>query len=121
MFHADADVDDDECATVPGPLIPLIPSLNLFIVIHVCTWCHWIDYISLAPSLCVTIQSLQIDIDECATGTQMCHQKAMCNNTEGSYTCICNSGYTGDGQICNGKQVPVHTAICLHQSLALTK
>ena len=51
----------------------------------------------------------------------MCHQKAMCNDTEGSYTCTCNSGYTGDGQICNGKQVPVHTAISLRQSLALTK
>ena len=69
------------------------------------------------------------DIDECTAETDtchkeascMCHQKAMCNDTQGSYTCTCNSGYTGDGQICNGKQVPVHIAICLHQSLAFNE
>jgi len=61
------------------------------------------------------------DIDECTPETDTCHQEATCMDTDGSYICTCNSGYTGDGQICNGKQVLVHFAICLHQLLALIK
>ena len=48
------------------------------------------------------------DIDECAAGTNMCHQEATCTNTDGNYSCTCNSGYTGDGLECNGK----HLYIC---------
>ena len=47
------------------------------------------------------------DIDECAAETDTCHQEATCMDTDGSYICTCNSGYTGDGQICNGNQFPV--------------
>ena len=43
------------------------------------------------------------DIDECAEGTDMCHQEANCTNGDGNYTCACNSGYTGHGLECNGK------------------
>ena len=43
------------------------------------------------------------DIDECEASTNMCHQEANCTNTDGSYTCTCNSGYTGDGLECSGK------------------
>ena len=27
---------------------------------------------------------------------------AMCSNTEGSFMCMCNEGYTGDGVMCEG-------------------
>ncbi|CAH3186833.1 unnamed protein product, partial [Porites lobata] len=40
-----------------------------------------------------------LDIDECSSGHQ-CDSSATCYNTAGSYTCICISGYTGDGQTC---------------------
>ena len=43
------------------------------------------------------------DIDECAAGMDDCHEEASCMNTDGSYTCICNTGYAGSGQVCNGK------------------
>jgi hypothetical protein len=33
-------------------------------------------------------------------GQNRCHKYATCTNTEGSYTCRCNHGYTGDGTIC---------------------
>ena len=43
-----------------------------------------------------------LDIDECTAGTHDCDQ--VCTNTDGSFTCSCNSGYTLDsnGRRCNG-------------------
>ena len=37
------------------------------------------------------------DIDECLTKVDSCAQNAVCVNTEGSYTCMCATGYTEDG------------------------
>ena len=47
----------------------------------------------------------QIDINECVLGTSGCAQ--LCNNTIGSYTCACNTGYTlvADNHTCNGERV----------------
>ena len=45
------------------------------------------------------------DIDECTTGTHDCDPtpfEANCSNTVGSFTCACNTGYTGDGKTCTG-------------------
>ena len=43
------------------------------------------------------------DIDECASPeTNECDTNAECSNTEGSYTCSCRKGYTGDGKNCAG-------------------
>ena len=41
------------------------------------------------------------DIDECSTG-HTCDSSASCQNNNGSYTCTCDSGYTGDGHTCRG-------------------
>eukprot|EP00058_Branchiostoma_floridae_P002560 XP_002588048.1 hypothetical protein BRAFLDRAFT_83028 [Branchiostoma floridae] len=40
------------------------------------------------------------DVDECATGTDNCHEDASCTDTDGSFTCTCNDGYTGNGLLC---------------------
>lgn len=40
------------------------------------------------------------DIDECAMDTHSCDQDAMCTNAEGSFTCACYPGSTGDGLSC---------------------
>ena len=37
------------------------------------------------------------DIDECAKDLHNCHEKASCNNTEGSFECECVDGYVGNG------------------------
>ena len=43
-----------------------------------------------------------LDLDECV-GVNRCHANAQCTNTDGSYTCSCLDGYTGNGKNCTGK------------------
>ena len=57
-------------------------------------------WMELSNNKCVSFT--YIDVDECSGGSNKCDQT--CTNTEGSYTCSCNSGYTlsSDGRSCNG-------------------
>ena len=41
--------------------------------------------------------NLYLDINECSQSPAVCHQNAICTNTKGSYSCQCETGYTGDG------------------------
>ena len=41
-----------------------------------------------------------IDLDECAVNKGGCDQ--VCTNTQGSYQCSCNPGYTKSGHRCHG-------------------
>ncbi|XP_060566863.1 nidogen-1-like [Ruditapes philippinarum] len=42
-----------------------------------------------------------VDVDECASSSSNnCDENAQCTNTNGSFTCACNTGYTGDGVSC---------------------
>ena len=43
------------------------------------------------------------DINECTTNTHNCHNNANCTNTNGSFTCECWNGFTGDGENCTGR------------------
>lgn len=40
------------------------------------------------------ISDILLDVNECADGTDNCHQN--CNNTVGSYVCYCDDGYQLD-------------------------
>ncbi|XP_041379163.1 adhesion G protein-coupled receptor E2-like [Gigantopelta aegis] len=40
------------------------------------------------------------DINECL-GSNMCGTHALCDNTEGSYICTCQTGFSGNGHNCN--------------------
>ena len=42
------------------------------------------------------------DINECMTGANNCSQNGVCSNTDGSYMCSCDTGFTGDGILCTG-------------------
>ena len=46
-----------------------------------------------------------VDINECENESNNCHENAQCINTEGSFTCSCNPGYTGDGVNCTSKML----------------
>jgi len=41
------------------------------------------------------------DINECSAALSDCDVNADCQNTQGSYTCSCIAGFTGDGKTCN--------------------
>ena len=43
-----------------------------------------------------------LDINECFEGINDCHEYANCTNSDGSYTCACNTGYIGNGSTCGG-------------------
>ena len=44
------------------------------------------------------------DIDECVTDTDNCASESTCSNSPGGFTCLCNTGFTGDGVHCTGTQ-----------------
>ena len=46
--------------------------------------------------------NLLVDIDECSLDSDKCYANSECTNTEGSYSCTCKPGYSGDGHNCTG-------------------
>ena len=44
-----------------------------------------------------------LDNNECLLASHNCHTNATCVNTNGSFTCSCNNGYSGNGISCEGK------------------
>lgn len=52
------------------------------------------------------------DIDECVRNLSLCQPDSYCDNTIGSYLCICNVGYSGDGFVsCTSKSGVGHKLI----------
>ena len=49
----------------------------------------------------VILSFFMTDINECVLGVDQCTTNATCSNTEGSYECSCNTGFTGDGTTCS--------------------
>ena len=59
----------------------------------------------------VSFECQYADIDECSEGTHNCDQ--VCTNTEGSFTCSCNSGFVlnEDGHSCIVKPTNLHVIV----------
>ena len=45
---------------------------------------------------------LRSDIDECSAVSNLCDENADCANSDGSYSCTCKQGFTGNGTACEG-------------------
>ena len=45
------------------------------------------------------------DINECSTGQALCHNYSTCTDTEGSYECTCDIGFSGDGLHCTSQSL----------------
>ena len=89
------------------PYIPLhfwfTCFMYTFMQVCVCVCLFIYSYLHISPTQCF-ISLNTLDFDECASeNSNGCQQN--CSNTEGSYTCSCNVGYTldEDGYTCNGK------------------
>ena len=55
-----------------------------------------------------SITCIVSDVDECAEGTHNCSSelKRECQNTNGSFDCVCDSGYSENGiGLCDGELV----------------
>ena len=62
---------------------------------YICNFIHFDLFLSTKFALYTFLHS---DIDECMTETDNClNSPGVCTNTDGSFTCDCMSGYTGDG------------------------
>lgn len=59
-----------------------------------------------------------IDIDECSSSPDVCHNNATCTNTNGSFLCICQSGFTGNGSACTGNYC---LCVCVRLELGRTE
>lgn len=71
------------------------------------------DCLTLTPRKGFTIdkQCIEHDIDECAMGTATCGPQAICQNTEGAYTCNCLSTFYGDGVNCVDSAYAVYSIV----------
>ena len=47
------------------------------------------------------------DIDECSEVLDSCDMNADCTDTDGSFTCTCQVGFSGDGLTCTSKKCVV--------------
>ena len=60
----------------------------------------------------IVLFDVRADENECDRFPSVCDSDAQCMNNEGSFTCRCNSGFTGNGTVCNGKYARMlHTLI----------
>ncbi|VDI67896.1 Hypothetical predicted protein [Mytilus galloprovincialis] len=41
------------------------------------------------------------DVNECTSNSTICRTYSMCENTNGSYVCVCNDGYFNSADVCN--------------------
>ena len=57
---------------------------------------------------------ISIDINECEHYNNTCNINASCMNSEGSFSCLCLPGYTGDGfEECSGRCRKCHHEVSI--------
>ena len=59
---------------------------------------------SKSNQILITFLCASSDFDECSLEPSPCDENATCSNTDGSYSCTCRPGFSGNGSICKGMQ-----------------
>ena len=68
--------------------------------------CHCMKHWSMPLYECASCgHTNQLDIDECSAGLDNCSENANCTDTIGSFMCMCDVGYSGDGIHCEGTHI----------------
>ena len=62
----------------------------------------WITFVQFDLVLAKCVHGLFTDDNECER--QPCWINSVCDNTDGSYNCVCRPGYSAGQQECNGKR-----------------
>ena len=50
------------------------------------------------------LSTIVLDVDECSGMLHNCHGAADCVNIQGSFECLCQPGFQGNGTLCEGLQ-----------------
>ena len=59
--------------------------------------------------------TLYLDVNECVRAeAHNCHSNAVCSDTVGSFECVCQDGYNGDGVTCTSKSILLST-VCRYR------
>ena len=89
----------DSCVQVCPAKTPFIPSQKKRLISRA------LKTVSSKSNMGLNVNisaSFFVDVDECGLSTQTCDAMASCSNTMGSFECICDIGYQGDGFVCSG-------------------
>ena len=65
----------------------------------------------------VIVNNSCVDIDECNRTIHNCDENAMCYNIQGSFQCVCLSGYQGDGINCERCDSRSNEMVCEESDL----
>ena len=95
-------------------VIATLDTLGMASLVKVCTETKYFLLIILTDSLtlahhlpehlylCPLLSSPDINECEDPGNNPVCHEHANCTDSEGSYECTCNTGFSGDGLHCSG-------------------
>ena len=61
-------------------------------------------FLSLAQITSISLCT-STEINECSQNSHNCDGNATCTNTDGSYWCTCNLGFSGNGTSCRGNSI----------------
>ena len=93
------------CLSRPSFFHFLTPIKPRCMQLHFSGFCVLVTLLKANPALGKLLRltfTSYTDVDECKDDRHDCHVNGTCTNTAGSFECVCNDGYFGDGRNCSG-------------------